>query len=359
MPLALGTKYRPDLTTLRLQRSEHFLQGYELMGRKSNSSLSFEEGINLWKKRGDTAEMEPVNLAMWPGDAQFGNDISDSALFNERFIESQLDQDKLLDDTYMVSMWHTFCLVTVAASVITNVERWPLVFPYLLFSSFFFLSMAALTRPGGRIRFNRQAQLVQTVDGSGNVVSVPWRAVQPFFWLRMHARVGLRLGFPPPPDNKAKIYEQDGVLWLDGRFDALDDMRVPSAALRFEFIRRYMEEGLDAIQPTADLPAYKKPSGMPRDPFFYWVGFGPLIDRWAAHHAAKFQWPDEVERLCAEGADLSAYDTTPVASNKYIFYRYDRRAGGLYLCDHDGVRLSSLSGADTPDSDQRTLTNSQ
>lgn len=339
MPLALGTKYRPDLTTLRLQRSEHFLQGYELMGRKSNSSLSFEEGINIWKKRGDTAEMEPVNLAMWPGDAQFGNDISDSFLFNERFIESQLRQDELLDDTYMVSMWHTFCFVSVAAYIITNASLWYLVFPYLLFSSFFFLSMAALTRPGGRIRFNRQAQLVQTVDGSGNVVSVPWRDVQPFLWLRMHARVGLRLGFPPPPDNKANIYEQDGVLWVDGRFDALDDGHVVFAALRFEFIRRYMEEGLDAIQPTADLPAYKKPSRMPRDPFFYWVGFGPLIDRWAAHHAARFRWPDEVERLCAEGADLSANDTTPVASNKHIFYRYDRLAGGFYLCDQDGLRL--------------------
>jgi len=83
------------------------------------------------------------------------------------------------------------------------------------------------------------------------------------------------------------------------------------------------------------------------------VGLGPLIDRWAAHHAAQFRWPDEVERFCAEGADLSAYDTTPVASNKHIFYRYDRRAGGLYLCDRDGVRLPPSSGADTPDSDQR------
>ena len=320
---------------------------------------SFQEGIEIWKNRSDTAPMEPVDLAMWPGDAEFKDDISEGTLFNERFIESRLGRDELLDDTYMLSMLHTFCFVTVTAYVITNAALWYLFIPYLLFSSPFFLSFGALTRTGGRVRFNRQAQLVQTMDGKGNVVAVPWRDVQPFFRLKVPARVELRLGFPPPPDNKAKVYEQDGVLWLGGGFDAVDEVHTLCAALRFEFIRRYMEEGLHAIQPTADLPAYKKPSGLPRDPFFYWVGLGPLIDRWDAHHAAKFRWPDEVERLCAEGADLSAYDTTPVASNKNIFYRYDRRAGGLYLCDRNGVRLPPLSGADTPDSDQRTLTNSQ
>ncbi len=315
------------------------------MGRKNKSTSSFQEGIESWKERSDTAPMEPVDLAMWPGDVEFENDIGDSTLFNERFIESRLGHNELLDDTYMLSMLHTFCFVAVAACVITNPGLWYLVIHYLLYSSFFFLSIGALTRSGGRVRFNRQAQLVQTVDGKGNVVAVPWRDVQPFFRLKLGTRTELRLGFPPPPNNKAKVYEQKGVLWLGGGFDAADSGHVLLAALRFEFIRRYMEDGLDAIRPTADLPTFRKPSGPPPDPFFYWIGFGPLIDRWAAHHAAKYRWPDEVERLCAEGADLSAYDTTPVASNKLIFYRYDRRAGGFFLCDRDGVRLPPMTGA--------------
>lgn len=309
------------------------------MGRKSNSSLSFEEGINLWKKRGDTAEMEPVNLAMWPGDAKFGNDVGDATLFNERYIESRLGQEELLDNTYLFSMLHTLYCVVGAASFITEPSNWFFALLYPVFNAFFLLSLGALARSPQRIRYNRQAQVVQTIDGKSNVVTVPWHSVRAFLRFKPPGRAKLDLGFPVPPNNKAKVYEQKGVLWLNGGFDAVDDSHVLFAARRFEFIRRYMEEGLDAIQPTADLPAYKKPSGMPRDPFFYWVGFGPLIDRWAAHHAARFRWPDEVERLCAEGADLSAYDTTPVASNKHIFYRYDRLAGGFYPCDQDGLRL--------------------
>ncbi|MFD4837162.1 hypothetical protein ACFWP0_06605 [Achromobacter sp. NPDC058515] len=315
------------------------------MTSKQKPTISFEEGIERWKKRGDTAPMEPVDLAMWPGDAKFENDVSDRSLFNERFIESRIGENELLDNTYTLSMWHTIFLICIVAAICENPSLWYLVIPYLLFNSFFFLSIGAFARPGGRIRFNRQAQLVQTVDGKGNVAAVPWRTVQPFFRLKMPGRVDLQLAFPPPLGNKAKIYEYKGVLWLDGGFDCLDDSDIPSAGLRFEFIRRYMEEGLDAIQPTADLPTYSKPSGPPRIPTFYWVGFGPLIDRWAAYHAAKFRWPDEVERLCAEDADLSGHDTTPVASNTHIFYRYDPRGESFYLCDRNGVRLPPLKNS--------------
>jgi hypothetical protein len=30
-----------------------------------------------------------------------------------------------------------------------------------------------------------------------------------------------------------------------------------------------------------------------------------LIDRWAARCQARFRWPEEVQKLCAEGADLN------------------------------------------------------
>ncbi|MFD4837160.1 hypothetical protein ACFWP0_06595 [Achromobacter sp. NPDC058515] len=309
------------------------------MGKKKKTLPSFEDGIARWMKRGDQAPMEPVDLAMWAGDVKFENDISDRTLFNERFIESRLGSGKLIDDAYMLSMLHTFFLVVMVAYVCTDPSLWYLVIPYLLFNSLFFLALWAIARPGGRIRFNRQAQLVQTMDGRGNVVAVPWRTVLPFFRLKMPGRVNLQLAFPPPTGVTHEGIVLNGVLWLDGGFDVLDDSDIPSAALRFEFIRRYMEEGLDAIQPSANLPFYSKPSGPPRIPTFYWVGFGPLIDRWAAHQAAKFRWPDEVERLCGENPDLSGHDTTPVASNKHIFYRYDPRGASFYLCDRNGVRL--------------------
>jgi hypothetical protein len=228
------------------------------MDQQGDTRLTFHEGIERWQKRSNTAPMEPVDLARWPGDAKFENDISDSSLFNERYIESQIGEDELLDNTYLFSMLHTiFCLV-VAADLFTNSSFWYFLLLYPVFNIFFFLSLRALARPPQRVRYNRQAQVVQTVDGKGNVVTVPWRSVRPFLRFKLPGRTKLELGFPPPPGNKAKIYEHKGVLWIDGAFDALGDRHIQFASLRFEFIRRYMEDGLDAIQPVPNLPAYKK-----------------------------------------------------------------------------------------------------
>lgn len=152
----------------------------------------------------------------------------------------------------------------------------------------------------------------------------------------------LLLAFPPQSDEPG----YQGIVWIDGEFDSLDDINIRRASLRFEFIRRYMEEGLDAIQPTADLSHYDKPSGPSRLASFYWPGFGPLIDRWVAHWQSKFRWPDDVERLGQPHADLSGFDTRPVASNKHIFYRYDVVNGGFYLCGINGERLPSLIDTD-------------
>ncbi|WP_423380993.1 hypothetical protein [Burkholderia sp. LMG 32019] len=41
---------------------------------KNKKAPSFEEGIALWLKGTDQAPMGPVDLAMWKGDAKFGND---------------------------------------------------------------------------------------------------------------------------------------------------------------------------------------------------------------------------------------------------------------------------------------------
>ncbi|RQP29430.1 hypothetical protein DF156_25875 [Burkholderia ubonensis] len=130
---------------------------------------------------------------------------------------------------------------------------------------------------------------------------------------------------------------------------------------RLEFIRRYMEHGLEAIQPDEQmrrLGRVRKPSGFLRStpnpdwwnlyvgrPFMhllYWCATGPLIDWWVARKRATLRWPEEVERLCAPDADLSAFDTTPVKSRTDIFYRYagDR---GYELVDAKGRPVSTLS----------------
>ncbi|AYQ36809.1 hypothetical protein BLA9940_04885 [Burkholderia aenigmatica] len=304
---------------------------------KNKKTLSFDEGIARWIKRSDIAPMEPVNLAMWKGDAEFENDISDRELFNERFIETRFGDGTSADLMYLLSMQHTISVVVIVASIFTGDWFWELLLVYPVVNVVFFMGMWALTKPSTRIRFNRQAQSVHVVDRDGQAITLHWRDVQPLFRLMPPGRVALQLAFPPPVGVTSRVI--DGVLWLNGEFDKLDSSGIGSAALRFEFIRRYMEEGLDAIQPTADLDEYRKPSPPSRLNSFYWPGLGPLIDRWANYHLSKFRWPEEVERLCAPNADLSGYDTTPVASDRIIFYRYDVREKNFYFCDREGQRL--------------------
>ncbi|AYQ36810.1 hypothetical protein BLA9940_04886 [Burkholderia aenigmatica] len=305
---------------------------------KSKRGLSFEEGITRWLKRSDMAPMQAINVAMWKGDAEFENDISDRELFNERFIETRFGDGTGKDIIYLLSMQHTIFTSVMAISVFTGDWFWELLLIYPIVNILFFWGMWALTKPSTRIRFNRQAQRVHIVDREGLAITLYWRDVQPIFRLMPPGRIALQLAFPPPVGVTSRV--NDGVLWLNGEFDKLDSSNIRTAALRFEFIRRYMAEGLDAIQPTADLDMYREPSPPSRLNSFYWPGLGPLIDRWANYHLSKFRWPEEVERLCAPGADLSGCeDTTPVVANKQVFYRIDPRDDSFYACNLEGQRL--------------------
>ncbi|NHB05163.1 hypothetical protein GWK53_01405 [Burkholderia cepacia] len=315
-----------------------------MMFGKGKKVLSFEEGIALWLKRTDQAPMQSISVAMWKGDARFRDEIGDRELFNERFIETRFGDGESTDLIYMLSMLHTISVVVMVSSVFTGDWFWGLLAIYPIVNIVFFMGMWLLTKPSTRIRFNRQAQRVHVVDRDGREITLCWRDVRPFFRLMPPGRVALQLAFPPPVGVTS--YVTDGVLWLSGEFDELDSANIRRAALRFEFIRRYMEEGLDAIQPTADLEEYRKPSPPSRLNSFYWPGFGPLIDRWANYHRARFRWPEEVERLCATGADLSGVDTAPVVADKQVFYRIDPQDDSFYACGRDGQPLPSFLDGD-------------
>jgi hypothetical protein len=310
---------------------------------KKKPQLTFEEGIARWMKRRDQAPLPRVYRAMWKKDVRFRDDISDRELFNEQFIESRLTTPSLVDTLYITSMMHTISLVVGIAATVTEPASWlTWVLVYVGWNTPFFFPLWLLSKPVGGIRFNRQAQVVQTMRGIGGVLTVPWRDVRPFMRDIGMGRVELRLAFPPPVGVRGR----KGILWLDGEFDSLDDSAIDTVARRFEFIRRYMEEGLDAIRPTQNLDVYRKPSGPSRLNSFYWPGFGPLIDRWVDHWQSQFRWPDEAQRLGLPGADVSGYDTRPVPSHKHIFYRYDPREGCFYLCDVNGERLPNLVDTD-------------
>ncbi|RJS91677.1 hypothetical protein D3260_14600 [Salinisphaera sp. Q1T1-3] len=131
----------------------------------------------------------------------------------------------------------------------------------------------------------------------------------------------------------------------------MDGVDVESNLQRLEFIRRYMEKGVSAIQPTPGCAPYKpinhpmkraRAEGVSFYRVFmecvYWFGAGPLMDLWVKWLRSQADWPEEVYRLCAPDADLSGFDTTPVHPEPDIFYRY-QPGGGYYLCNGDGDRI--------------------
>ncbi len=162
-----------------------------------------------------------------------------------------------------------------------------------------------------------------------------WRDVKPFLRGGIETTGKLKLCFPLQP-LKTYGFEWGSEENLEAKkpnsIDAAMDSRDhgPQGCMhRLEFYRRYMEEGLEAVQPDPErLPNYqpiREPYlPQPRGPILktlHFLAWGRLIDRALAHRAKKFYWPEEVERLCAPDADLSGIDTSPVKPRTDLYYR--------------------------------------
>lgn len=304
-------------------------------------SAAFQEVLQEWKDSKNYAPLMDIDIAMWPEAVAFANDISDREQFNERFIESRFGFQDIVEKAYLASFWHSFVFILCTTTLPFHPEIWwGLLFIDASVALLFALLLRALTLPSGRVRFNRQAQLVHYHWGR-ELITVPWREVQPLVKaVYLPNNVTMRLIFPTPPEIKSW---KKAALYIEGTFDWVDEMGIHDCANRFEFIRRYMEKGLDSITPKFDQKLEKFSAFPGRNWLFYYAGLGWLIDRWAARCRARFRWPEEVERLCAEGADLSDYDTTPVAASPNVFFRYDIREGTFYTCDRHGNRFAYVT----------------
>ncbi|MBN3857094.1 hypothetical protein G3N59_27300 [Paraburkholderia sp. Ac-20340] len=315
--------------------------------KKQNYRRSFEEELVRLKNSKDRLALPLPDLAMWKGDVRFWTDLNDSARYNNQYIESQFSAESTVSDSYLISTWHTVTLIATILGCITTRKISFLIF----FGEFFSLMLLWLVlwlikMPSGRIRFNRKAQIVHFFWGR-RLISIPWRNAYPFAQIVRLGSVDLDIFFPTKycADKTTRA-----IISRTGKFDVAD-VGLDSAFYRWEFIRRYMEEGLEAIAPSEHPePGFepRKASGQFRKTFdiFYYLGFGFLIDRWAAYWNARFRWPEEVERLCRSDADLTGYDASPVASSKTHFYRFDPRQGGYYICDAQGNELRDATRAE-------------
>ncbi len=315
----------------------------------------------VYEHRKDHTELPALDVALHPSEVHLADDISDQKQFNKRFIESRLSDKEGSQGLYVAMAFHNFFLLIALDFIFGFFSKEPLVtslfelpWPVVLFyvgsiGMVYFTSTLVESAP---IRFNRQAQLVHFRWDENRCLSIPWREVTAF---SVRLKKGafnyyvLRLHFPRPKhidlgveaDNDFKTFP------LSGMFDDKDSFWMFTNIWRYEFIRRYMEVGLSAIQPDKELlekNLIKKPSGSSEGivfPFFtesraviilnkvlikviHLLVFGPLIDFWIKRKISRFQWPEEIERLCAEGADLSAFNITCIKTKPNIYYRYNQ-----------------------------------
>jgi hypothetical protein len=322
----------------------------------------FKRQCEYLDQKTDHGALPDIRYAMDPEQVWLFDDVSDVDQFNDRYIEPRVEgQITFLMQLSTMGVPMSLIIVFILAPLFGefHVKGILICIPFFLFASFFLWLGTSIAQC--RIRFNRQAQLVHVTYGDA-VMHVPWRDVRPYTVFGHDYR--LRLYFPvpyleimqQPSADPERVRKRKMPFIVEGDFDIHDHLFFDNNLQRLEFIRRYMEHGLEAIQPGREFVEkglVRKPTGDNTvtktgrwsdifnifDILFNLISLKPLLDRWIKHKANSFRWPEEVERLCAPGADLSAYDTRPVKSSTRYFYRYAGMDKGVIFVDHKGKQV--------------------
>ncbi|WP_284455745.1 hypothetical protein [Alloalcanivorax xenomutans] len=396
------TRSRKELGASPGQQRSIWEQSLERARRHPDYGLAdFLALLKEEKKKKTFAALPPLDVALWPEDALKPNDldIENPRLFNERYIElptvETVGRDgKLHWLPRLFLLFHNLALLLflglyVAAFVDEKLDAWSAIglfagylcaggIPFLFF---YFLSpfspMMRHAEKKGSARYNRQAQLVHISCGGDKVLHVPWRHVRALVEFSVMSGslggTGLVLTAPRPwvldeldrfsPRGKPQkeLFSLPYGFWTGG------DRSIPGILRRWEFIRRYMEKGLEAIQPDPDLkkggllyspgaePTSTRELGHvyalvfhPLERLGYFLTFGAWLDRQAAvaeEALDGFEWPEEVEELCAPSADVAAFNHQPIPARTDIYYRFAGFNGYEYV-DSRGQPASGRHGID-------------
>ncbi|OXI41903.1 hypothetical protein [Burkholderia aenigmatica] len=321
-------------------------------------AAGFERQIEALREKRDHISLPGITLAMWSPSVMFRDDISDLRNFNKIYIEPDFVRGQCSMIMYCFAAMHNFSLVILLIGLVEGVGVGDVLqvgamYAFFLFIYGFVFRLAALVAISPSPRFNRRAQLIHIPWGD-QVLNFCWRDVRPFTRIgqTLNGRFRLQLYFPHTRLKFGKVSKNFIRKFYSEPFDVGGDFASGDGTTfwanldRLEFIRRYMEHGLEAVQPDDQLRRLgrvRKPSGFlgckpnpdwwdlyvgrPFVRLLYWCATGPLIDWWVTRKKAAYRWPEEVERLCAPDADLSAFDTTPVKSRTDVFYRYAGERG--------------------------------
>ena len=283
--------------------------------------------------------MPPIRFAEYSEDFNYWADLSDKKQFNERYIDSY---NRLGNVAFAINMSFFMHNLGLILAIIIYFNTWSILLSiglYIGVGMHLPLNIWKFKRMGGVgefiVRFNRQAQMVHRATGgkkngwfsAGGPLSVAWRDAVPV----------IKRGSDPFyifPNYRS--YRHQGTSQYNKPIFISAAFEYDLGPKRFEFIRRYMESGLDAITPPPDLEKDKLqdlsafPARFHRG-WYYHCGFGPWVDRWLKKKIDEYRWPEEIERLGAPGADLSGIDTTPVKSIDTCFYRVGRWMAITYV----------------------------
>lgn len=333
----------------------------ECVRQQSNPDLtSFEIAVEKELQRRGVHPLPPMDMAMWPECVLSRIDVSDPQKFNDRFIELPVEVSSGGFFRTLHGFPISLLLVAFLASFAPDVEIAETAFlaggVLLVFGPLlFWLHVAGRSDGVGGTRYNRQAQLVHEMDEKGNVAHVPWRHVRPVVNMGVAPSSILMLLVPYPraaleEDRLRSIGSpyQDSIDKLLGPFKVNatlhygDHASVASNLQRLDFLRRYMEHGIGAVQPSEEAvrlgmveeaQAVEKPQDLknlgwlmryviyPLDKVWYWICLGPLLDRQARKAAERTRWPKEVEDLCGPCPDLRGLDTRPIRSSTQYYYK--------------------------------------
>lgn len=334
----------------------------QLAGLKEGCDLEeFQTRVSALGKRVDQLPLPAIDIAMWMSDIDQPHALGDPSALNDRFLEQSPElYGRGHHLQTLLAGLHNLCLLLFAAMVVDSGLDWIVIGGYLMLATVIGSLLAMVVNSGTHVRFNRQAQLVHVEWDKGKVIHLPWRRVFPMLELGAWPSSQLKLYFPRPRiltevwahrgfklDHAVNKYPFE----VRGALDYYDYDSSYRILQRLDFLRRYMEGGMQAIQPTGEGPhppfanRADDATGMgimmkyifkPLSVAWYWFACGPLIDRWVQRKVDAFRWPEEVERLCAVGADLSVLDTRPVKARTDLFYRPDLKTEGLYFVDASG-----------------------
>lgn len=365
----MNTQEIRPLTKAELAEQEKALWANELEWQRQNPHPDLSDFHSLLEKeirRQKLIGLPGLDIAMWPNAVDCDIDVSNPEKFNDRFIELPSETrasgfekwfiaaHNLLFSTILItsffdprSWWSSLVTYGIVAVIF-----WPLIY-------FVTFRLGSEGSSGG-VRYNRQAQLVHIDDGQGHVSHIPWRHVVPFVSIGVGPASLMRLCAPQPHaysayydvlaigHDDAERERLQSLRELIGPFNVrvsmteIDHVNVRRNLQRLEFLRRYMSDGIAAIQPNPQRVAsgrlvrpedYDNPRNIlaggwvakfllyPLDRAFHYFTFGPWLDKRARACVERFKWTQEVVDLCGPNPDLRGLDTRPIKPRTDIFYR--------------------------------------